>query len=248
MRVVVQRVKRASVRIGGELHSSIEAGLLILLGVEDSDESSDIEWLVKKCANLRIFDDENGVMNRSLIDMNGEVMIVSQFTLMASTKKGNRPSYIRAAGHEHAVPMYEAFCRRFSEEISKTVATGVFGADMQVELVNLMTIKEAQEQVDKWIKSVGVRYFSELTNMAILTEEVGEVARIISRRYGDQSFKSGEENSDLSDELCDVFWVLLCLANQTGVDLTSAFEKNMEKKTNRDKTRHINNPKLTKNG
>ena len=91
---------------------------------------------MKKCANLRIFDDENGVMNRSLIDMNGEVMIVSQFTLMASTKKGNRPSYIRAAGHEHAVPMYEAFCHRFSEEISKTVATGVFGADMQVELVN----------------------------------------------------------------------------------------------------------------
>ena len=118
MRVVVQRVKRASVRIGGELHSSIEAGLLILLGVEDSDESSDIEWLVKKCANLRIFDDGNGVMNRSLIDMNGDVLIVSQFTLMASTKKGNRPSYIRAAGHEHAVPMYEAFCRRFSEEIS----------------------------------------------------------------------------------------------------------------------------------
>lgn len=119
MRVVVQRVKRASVRIGGELHSSIEAGLLILLGVEDSDESSDIEWLVKKCANLRIFDDENGVMNRSLIDMNGEVMIVSQFTLMASTKKGNRPSYIRAAGHEHAVPMYEAFCRRFRRKFPK---------------------------------------------------------------------------------------------------------------------------------
>ena len=107
-----------------------------------------------------------------------------------------------------------------------------------------MTIKEAQEQVDKWIKSVGVRYFSELTNMAILTEEVGEVARIISRRYGDQSFKSGEENSDL----CDVLCVFVCFANQTVVDLTSAFEKNMEKKTNRDKTRHINNPKLTKNG
>lgn len=112
-----------------------------------------------------------------------------------------------------------------------------------------MTIKEAQEQVDAWIKSVGVRYFSELTNMAILTEEVGEVARIISRRYGDQSFKPGEEaQSDLSDELCDVFWVLLCLANQMGVDLTAAFEKNIEKKTNRDKTRHINNPKLTKHG
>lgn len=115
--------------------------------------------------------------------------------------------------------------------------------------VSAMTIKEAQEQVDAWIKSVGVRYFSELTNMAILTEEVGEVARIMARRYGDQSFKAGEESqSDLSDELCDVFWVLLCLANQTGVDLTAAFEKNIEKKTKRDKTRHINNPKLTNNG
>ena len=113
MRVVVQRVKRASVRIGGELHSSIEAGLLILLGVEDSDESSDIEWLVKKCANLRIFDDGNEVMNRSLIDMNGDVLIVSQFTLMASTKKGNRPSYIRAAGHEHAVPLPSFFGGNF---------------------------------------------------------------------------------------------------------------------------------------
>lgn len=111
-----------------------------------------------------------------------------------------------------------------------------------------MTIQEAQEEVDRWIKSVGVRYFNELTNMAILTEEVGEVARIIARRYGDQSFKAGEEDGDLSDELCDVFWVLLCLANQTGVDLTAAFEKNIEKKTNRDKTRHINNLKLTKNG
>ncbi len=111
-----------------------------------------------------------------------------------------------------------------------------------------MTIKEAQEQVDAWIKSVGVRYFSELTNMAILTEEVGEVARIIARRYGEQSFKAGEEDVDLSDELCDVLWVLLCLANQTGVDLTTAFEKNLEKKTKRDKTRHINNPKLTDNG
>ena len=136
MRVVVQRVKRASVRIGGELHSSIEAGLLILLGVEDSDESSDIEWLVKKCANLRIFDDENGVMNRSLIDMNGEVMIVSQFTLMASTKKGNRPSYIRASKHEHAIPLYEQFCAFIEEECGKKPGTGEFGADMKVELLN----------------------------------------------------------------------------------------------------------------
>lgn len=136
MRVVVQRVKRASVTIGGTLHSTIGQGLLVLLGVEDCDEQSDLEWLVKKCANLRIFDDENGVMNRSLLDVGGEAMVVSQFTLLASTKKGNRPSYIRAAGHEKAVPMYEAFCRHFSEEISRPVATGVFGADMQVELVN----------------------------------------------------------------------------------------------------------------
>ena len=136
MRIVIQRVKNASVTIEGNVKSAIQQGFLILLGIGDDDSNEDIDWLVRKVIGLRIFDDENGVMNRSLIDMNGEVMIVSQFTLMASTKKGNRPSYIRAAGHEHAVPMYEAFCRRFSEEISKTVATGVFGADMQVELVN----------------------------------------------------------------------------------------------------------------
>lgn len=118
------------------MHSAIGRGLLILLGVEESDELSELEWLVKKCANLRIFDDENGVMNRSLLDIGGEAMVVSQFTLLASTKKGNRPSYIRAAGHEVAVPMYETFCRRFSEEVGWQVATGVFGADMQVELVN----------------------------------------------------------------------------------------------------------------
>ena len=136
MRVVVQRVKRASVTIGGELHSAIGRGLLILLGVEEGDELSDLEWMVKKCANLRSFDDENGVMNLSLLDIGSEAMVVSQFTLLASTKKGNRPSYIRAAGHEVAVPMYEDFCRRFSEEVGRQVATGVFGADMQVELVN----------------------------------------------------------------------------------------------------------------
>ena len=111
-----------------------------------------------------------------------------------------------------------------------------------------MTLQEAQETVDRWIKSYGVRYFNELTNMAILTEEVGEVARIIARRYGEQSFKESDKKVDLADELADVLWVLICLANQTGVDLTAAFEKNIEKKTNRDKTRHINNPKLTKHG
>lgn len=106
-----------------------------------------------------------------------------------------------------------------------------------------MEIKEAQQQVDHWIKEYGVRYFSELTNMACLTEEVGELARIISRTYGDQSFKPGE-TPNLADEMADVLWVLICLANQTGVDLTQAFEENMKKKTKRDKTRHINNPKL----
>ena len=106
-----------------------------------------------------------------------------------------------------------------------------------------MTLEEAQKQVDHWIKTYGVRYFSELTNMAVLTEEVGELARIMARTYGDQSFKEGEKR-DLSDEMADVLWVLICLANQTGVDLTEAFQRNLEKKTNRDKDRHKNNPKL----
>lgn len=107
----------------------------------------------------------------------------------------------------------------------------------------MMTIKEAQEIVDKWIKEYGVRYFDEMTNMAILTEEVGEVARIMARKYGEQSFKPGEEK-ELGDELADVMWVLICIANQTGVDLTEALEKNLQKKTCRDNKRHINNPKL----
>ncbi len=107
-----------------------------------------------------------------------------------------------------------------------------------------MTIQEAQEQVDQWIKKYGVRYFSELTNMAILTEEVGELARIVSRTYGEQSFKESDKNRDIGDEMADVLWVLICMANQTGVDLTKALEKNIEKKTFRDKDRHKNNAKL----
>lgn len=107
-----------------------------------------------------------------------------------------------------------------------------------------MTLQEAQETVDRWIKSYGVRYFNELTNMAILTEEVGEVARIIARRYGEQSFKESDKKVDLADELADVLWILLCLANQTGVDLTEAFQRNIDKKTSRDKLRHQANPKL----
>lgn len=108
-----------------------------------------------------------------------------------------------------------------------------------------MTIQEAQNKVDEWIKTYGVRYFTELTNMTILTEEVGELARIMARTYGDQSFKKADLDKNLADEMADVLWVLMCLANQTGVDLTEAFNKNMEKKTNRDKNRHINNDKLT---
>lgn len=107
-----------------------------------------------------------------------------------------------------------------------------------------MTLEQAQEKVDQWIKTYGVRYFSELTNMAILTEEVGELARIMARKYGDQSFKPSEKNADLADEMADVLWVLICLANQTGVNLTHAFEQNLKKKTNRDDKRHLNNPKL----
>lgn len=110
-----------------------------------------------------------------------------------------------------------------------------------------MTLEEAQKEVDNWIKTYGVRYFSELTNMAVLTEEVGELASVMARKYGDQSFKEGEE-CNLADEMTDVLWVLICLANQTGVDLTEAFKRNLEKKTKRDNERHINNPKLTSNG
>ena len=136
MRVVIQRVSSASVTIDGAVKSSIGPGLLILLGVGHEDDDADIDYLVKKTAALRIFDDEAGVMNRSVLDVAGDVIVVSQFTLMASTKKGNRPSYIEAAGHEKAIPLYEEFCRRMSDVIGKPVGTGEFGADMKVALVN----------------------------------------------------------------------------------------------------------------
>ena len=136
MRAVIQRVSSASVTLDGKGHSSIGPGLMVLLGVGHEDGREDIDWLVKKIAGLRVFDDESGVMNRSVVEVGGEVMVVSQFTLMASTKKGNRPSYIGAAGHELAVPMYEAFCDALSASIGRTVATGEFGADMKVALVN----------------------------------------------------------------------------------------------------------------
>lgn len=136
MRAVIQRVKHASVSIGGEVKSAIGQGFLILLGIEQADGQDDADWLCRKIANLRVFDDTEGVMNRSILDISGETLVVSQFTLMASYKKGNRPSYIRAAGHEHAVPLYEYFCRALAEATGKTVRTGTFGADMQVNLTN----------------------------------------------------------------------------------------------------------------
>lgn len=136
MRIVIQRVKEASVTISGEVHSAIGHGMLILVGVEDRDSEEDVEWLVKKASQLRIFDDANGVMNCSITDVGGRALVVSQFTLHASTKKGNRPSYIRASRPEHATPLYEMFCNRLSHAIGSPVGTGVFGADMQVALVN----------------------------------------------------------------------------------------------------------------
>ena len=136
MRIVIQKVSEASVTVNKELVSSIKKGLLVLVGIEDADSDEDIEWLVKKMLQLRIFDDENGVMNLSVQDINGEVLIVSQFTLHASTKKGNRPSYIRASRPEFAVPMYEKFIQKTEEILGKKVGTGIFGAMMDVSLVN----------------------------------------------------------------------------------------------------------------
>ena len=136
MRAVIQRVCSASVTIDGEVQSAIGPGLLVLLGVGHEDGQEDLDWLVKKIAGLRIFNDDAGVMNRSVVEVGGEVLVVSQFTLMASTKKGNRPSYIGAAGHEKAIPLYEAFCSALSSAIGRPVGTGEFGADMKVSLVN----------------------------------------------------------------------------------------------------------------
>ena len=136
MRAVIQRVAHASVTIEGAVKSEIGQGLLILLGVCDEDSMEDVDWLVKKVANLRVFDDEQGVMNLSIQDIGGNALVVSQFTLYASYKKGNRPSWFKAGSHEHSIPLYEAFCRQLSAAIGKAVGTGEFGADMKVELLN----------------------------------------------------------------------------------------------------------------
>jgi D-tyrosyl-tRNA(Tyr) deacylase len=136
MRVVIQRVQHASVTVDGTVTGRIGKGYMILVGIGESDEEEDALWLTRKIVGLRVFDDENGVMNRSIMDVGGNILVISQFTLMASYKKGNRPSYIRAAGHEKAIPMYEKFCELLSNALGRQVEKGVFGADMKVELLN----------------------------------------------------------------------------------------------------------------
>lgn len=136
MRIIIQRAAKASVTIDGQLFSSIGHGMMVLVGVENGDTPDDARWLADKTAALRIFDDENGVMNRSIADCGGEILAVSQFTLTASTRKGNRPSYIRAAGHDVAIPLYEAYCNCLEESLGRPTARGRFGADMKVELIN----------------------------------------------------------------------------------------------------------------
>lgn len=133
---MIQRVTQASVTVEKEIVGQIERGLLVLLGIEAADTTEDLDWLLNKTLNLRIFNDQDGVMNKSLLDIGGELLVISQFTLMAATKKGNRPSYIRAAKHNHAIPLYEAFCQKAEARIGKAVAKGIFGADMKVALLN----------------------------------------------------------------------------------------------------------------
>ena len=149
MRTVIQRVNTARVVVDGKAVSEIGKGLLLLLGIEEADTEEDIQWLCRKVLGLRIFDDENGVMNRSIMDIGGDIIVVSQFTLFASYKKGNRPSWLRAAGHKHAVPMYERFVSLLSEGLGKQVGTGVFGADMQVTLENDGPVTICMDTKDK---------------------------------------------------------------------------------------------------
>lgn len=136
MRIVIQRVSHASVTIEGRVKSEIQKGYLILLGICEDDSAEDIDWLVRKVIGLRVFDDENGVMNRSIMDIDGEILVISQFTLFASYKKGNRPSWLRAAKHDISIPLYNEFCTKLSATLGKEVGTGEFGADMKVELLN----------------------------------------------------------------------------------------------------------------
>lgn len=149
MRVVIQRVSSASVKINGSIHASIDGGLLVLVGIEDADDTTDIEWLTKKIINLRIFDDENKVPNVSVKDTGGDILLISQFTLHADTKKGNRPSYIKASKPPVAMPLYEAFITQLEIALGKKIYTGIFGADMKVKLVNYGPITIVMDSKEK---------------------------------------------------------------------------------------------------
>lgn len=260
MRVVIQRAGHASVTINGTCKASIGKGLMILVGIEESDGKEDIDWLCKKIVNLRIFDDENGVMNKSILEADGEILVISQFTLHASTKKGNRPSYIRAARPEISVPLYEQFCRELSLALGKEIGTGEFGADMKVELMNdgpVTICIDTKTRNNDVRRSTGTSGFLDKGIRSALfqrTHQYGDTDRRSGRtrpRHGTQVWRpilQERRKDNLDDEMADVLWVLLCLANQTGVNLTDAFCRNFEKKTRRDQTRHINNPKLKDHG
>ncbi len=244
MKAVIQRVSQAEVRIEDEPKGKIGIGFMVLLGIEQADTDEDIEWLASKIVGLRVMSDAEGKMNLDLANVGGNILLISQFTLYASTKKGNRPSFTEAAKPETAIPLYRKMVNKLSEKLGKPIETGEFGADMKVSLTNDGPVTIIKKTVDQWIRTTGVRYYSELTNMAILTEEVGEVARLMARIYGEQSFKESDKDHDLGDEMADVLFVLICLANQTGIDLTEALRKNLEKKTKRDAQRHQDNQKL----
>lgn len=260
MRVVIQRAGHASVTINGTCKASIGKGLMILVGIEESDGKEDIDWLCKKIVNLRIFDDENGVMNKSILEADGEILVISQFTLHASTKKGNRPSYIRAARPEISVPLYEQFCRELSLALGKEIGTGEFGADMKVELMNdgpvtiCIDTKTRNNDVRRSTETSGFLDKGIRSALFQRTHQYGDTDRRSGRtcpRHGTQVWRpilQERRKDNLDDEMADVLWVLLCLANQTGVNLTDAFCRNFEKKTRRDQTRHINNPKLKDHG
>lgn len=150
MRVVIQRAGRASLTADGQFRGEMSRGLVVLLGIAEGDTEEDVQWLTRKTAQLRIFNDEKGVMNKSVLDIGGKIMLVSQFTLHASTRKGNRPSYIKAAGHELAVPLYEAFAKRLRDEYGLEVITGIFGAHMEVSLVNDGPVTILIDSKEKW--------------------------------------------------------------------------------------------------